>query len=72
MVEISLSGSGEGPGEATTRGYSTTVLRRPSSNPRGCDPTRDAGQRNHLNDRGADTAGQPFGTGSCDTAQLLA
>ena len=23
MVEISLSGSGEGPGEATTRGYST-------------------------------------------------
>ena len=24
MVEISLSGSGEGPGEATTRGYSTS------------------------------------------------
>jgi len=23
MVEISLSGSGEGPGKATTRGYST-------------------------------------------------
>jgi hypothetical protein len=27
MVEISLSGSGEGPGEATTRGYSTTVAK---------------------------------------------
>jgi hypothetical protein len=37
MVEISLSGSGEGPGKATTRGYvdnwfqrgSTDVHRRP-------------------------------------------
>jgi hypothetical protein len=28
MVEISLSGSGEGPGKATTRGYSTTALER--------------------------------------------
>ena len=28
MVEISLSGSGEGPGEATTRGYSITVADR--------------------------------------------
>jgi hypothetical protein len=28
MVEISLSGSGEGPGEATTRGYSTTLAER--------------------------------------------
>ena len=26
MVEISLSGSGEGPGKATTRGYSTAKL----------------------------------------------
>lgn len=26
MVEISLSGSGEGPGEATNRGYSTKLL----------------------------------------------
>jgi hypothetical protein len=25
MVEISLSGSGEGPGKVTTRGYSTTA-----------------------------------------------
>ncbi len=33
MVEISLSGSGEGPGKATTRGYSTTV-HRPLENSR--------------------------------------
>ena len=26
MVEISLSGSGEGPGKVTTRGYSTTAI----------------------------------------------
>mgnify|MGYP003715178223 FL=1 len=26
MVEISLSGSGEGPGRATGRGYSTTKM----------------------------------------------
>jgi hypothetical protein len=26
MVEISKSGSGEGPGAATNRGYSTTAL----------------------------------------------
>ena len=35
MVEISLSGSGEGPGEATTRGYSTTLTRSMNSSPIG-------------------------------------
>ena len=28
MVEMSTSGSGEGPGKATTRAYSTEVARR--------------------------------------------
>jgi hypothetical protein len=32
MVEISKSGSGEGPGKVTTRGYSTAHVRS------GCDP----------------------------------
>jgi hypothetical protein len=31
MVEISLSGSGEGPGWATAPGYSTRVLRGPGT-----------------------------------------
>ena len=31
MVEISLSGSGGGPGKATTRGYPTLRLRAPES-----------------------------------------
>jgi hypothetical protein len=31
MVEISLSGSGEGPGRVTGRGYSTVPSRAPGS-----------------------------------------
>ncbi len=33
MVEISLSGSGEGPGGAIPRGYSTTVCGKQATSP---------------------------------------
>jgi hypothetical protein len=36
MVEISKSGSGEGPGKVTTRGYSTTRFRGRLSTKLGC------------------------------------
>ena len=47
MVEISKSGSGEGPGEVTTRGYSTVTSNVP-------DQVRLWDQKKHL-----ETAGRP-------------
>ncbi len=40
MVEISLSGSGEGPGGAIPRGYSTGTFSRPAVKPELCNLTR--------------------------------